>query len=451
MPELEKTETGEIGNTGERTSSDAYDVMLTCVSRHMGRHYLIDDEIGHRQIEVLDLEVGNRFGNQYFLPVVRVHYNRDVMERICIPHRTHEIMDEEGLDMSSYMDAFEKAFREVTSMRDGHLERRMMEDYGAGELMPDGVAVARVSWDSAAKNVRYYREERMVGLRSNNIRNFMSGITFGDKPYFICQFIRGNSDNGLAGRIGEKTYKRLRKKAEPLDMSFDHICGVWLDLLEFLNVAKKKGIVHRDIKPDNVMVIREGAGYRGLMGDLGLAKPQKIQGEMSITGEGWMVGSPKWMAPEQAMGSADDKYRWSADMYSLGKTVYHWLSGGESPVPNAKTLTEVVRRVAEGKEEPIALTALPRGKTRGNREQLAGASYVLAGMMKMLPRERYQSIEDVMSDVSDIRSGKLPRKIKAVSADFRDGQKTPRGAVEGVFNMKGTELPRPKGWFTRGY
>ena len=104
-----------------------------------------------------------------------------------------------------------------------------------------------------------------------------------------------------------------------------------------LEAAHGKGVLHRDIKPRNIMI--DDATGRPLLTDFGLAKLLESQQEMTHTGD--VMGSPPYMSPEQATDAAHVTH--SADVYSLGATFYHALTG--RPPFQAATMAETMRQV----------------------------------------------------------------------------------------------------------
>ena len=110
-----------------------------------------------------------------------------------------------------------------------------------------------------------------------------------------------------------------------------------------LDYAHERGIVHRDIKPDNVILDADGAPH---VTDFGIAK--NVQREVSLTKPGAIIGTPQYMAPEQANNMAD-RVGPAADVYSLGATLYHLATGarpfdGDSPIA---TLIAVLHKLPE--------------------------------------------------------------------------------------------------------
>ncbi len=111
-----------------------------------------------------------------------------------------------------------------------------------------------------------------------------------------------------------------------------------LQVARGLRAAHRAGVIHRDIKPSNLMVSEEGLIK---IADFGLAKP--MDGDNQITQEGSLVGSPYYMSPEQAVGDAIDH---RADMYSLGASFYHLLSG-RPPFDGPRPMAVVAKHLSE--------------------------------------------------------------------------------------------------------
>jgi serine/threonine protein kinase len=115
--------------------------------------------------------------------------------------------------------------------------------------------------------------------------------------------------------VDAPTLSELVKKEGPL--SDDRAARVGLEVLDALEVAHAKGIVHRDVKPGNVMVVDGGAK----LADFGIAS---VKDDPKITSTGMVLGSPQFMAPEQARGSGSDS---RTDLWSLGATLYYAIEG----------------------------------------------------------------------------------------------------------------------------
>src|SRR5262249_50089332 len=114
-----------------------------------------------------------------------------------------------------------------------------------------------------------------------------------------------------------------------------------------VHYAHRRGLLHRDLKPSNILVDPAGTP---LVADLGLAK--RVDGERSLTEPGRLVGTRRYMAPEQAAGRKDLTV--AADVYSLGVVLYERLTG-QTPF-SGETVLEVLRQVREA--EPPRPSAL---------------------------------------------------------------------------------------------
>jgi TonB family protein len=145
------------------------------------------------------------------------------------------------------------------------------------------------------------------------------------------------------------------------------------DVADALDYAHARGVVHRDVKPTNIL--RDGSG-RMCVGDFGLA--QMLEGGPGLTRTGTLVGTPQYMAPEQALGSAADH---RCDIYSLGVVAYEIFVGdvpfkGDSPVAVLlKHVNEPVPTPRDGQVPPLLMRAILKAlaKDPGDRWPSAGA------------------------------------------------------------------------------
>jgi serine/threonine protein kinase len=138
-----------------------------------------------------------------------------------------------------------------------------------------------------------------------------------DILYLIMAYIDGGS---LADRIEEG------------GMRLSEVEKILRQVAGALDYAHRQGVIHRDIKPDNILLDKEG---NALLADFGIAK--LAEGGSNLTVTGGLVGTPAYMAPEQGSG---DKVTGSADIYSLGVVVYEMLTG--SKPYNAETPMQIV-------------------------------------------------------------------------------------------------------------
>ena len=187
--------------------------------------------------------------------------------------------------------------------RDEKLDRRVVI-----KLLPPSVT-ATISAD------RFKREIMLAaGLQHPNIVPVLSAGEFGTLPYFIMPFIDGES-------------LRARMMRGPL--SVRETVTILKDVVRALAFAHGRGIIHRDIKPDNVLL----AAGAAVVTDFGVAKAisasRQQQGVRSsaptMTGVGTSLGTPAYMAPEQAAADPSTDHR--ADLYAMGIVAYEMLTG----------------------------------------------------------------------------------------------------------------------------
>jgi hypothetical protein len=162
------------------------------------------------------------------------------------------------------------------------------------------------SMTSSRQIDRFLREARSAAkLEHTNIVGVMNVGKDGDRHYIVMQFIEGRTLTEILEDKGS---------FDPVEML--HLAR---QVGRGLAVAHKRNIIHRDIKPSNIMLDDEGTVK---VADFGLAK--EIDDDSGLSRAGQVVGSPHYMSPEQAEGLRLDH---RTDIYSLGVTLYHCLSG----------------------------------------------------------------------------------------------------------------------------
>ncbi len=177
------------------------------------------------------------------------------------------------------------------------------------------------------------------------------------------------------------------------------------EVAQALAYAHARGVVHRDIKPDNIMLDR--ASGRALVTDFGIAKAQGD--DTNLTQPGAIVGTARYMAPEQAL--AEGRLDWRADLYALGLVGYFMLSG--SHAIQGTTLPAVIAEHARGRR--IDLAQLQRRVPR----PLADA---LARCLAPRPADRYERTEDLAEALQQL-GGDLPDTPPAIRTFFRETER----------------------------
>ncbi|MFO0957902.1 MAG: serine/threonine-protein kinase [Isosphaeraceae bacterium] len=217
--------------------------------------------------------------------------------------------------------------------------------------------------------------------------------TYGDgRPYYAMRFIRGDSLREAIDAFHK------RPKSDPnRSLEFRQLLKKFTDVCNAIEYAHSRGVLHRDIKPGNVIVGKHG---ETLVVDWGLAKalgksaadaaertliPSSADGS-SETLPGQAMGTPAYMGPEQARGDLE-KLGPRSDVYSLGATLYYLLTG---QAPFQGHPAAVLKAVEQGD--------FPRPRSRDASIDPALETIVLKAMAKV-PADRYASARDLAADV----------------------------------------------------
>jgi serine/threonine-protein kinase len=216
-----------------------------------------------------------------------------------------------------------------------------------------------------------------------------------------------------AGSIGEDIYYFIMEYVEGRDLGsmlrernvfpVPESVGYIRQAASALGYAHKKRIIHRDIKPDNLMLTNDGVIK---VGDLGLAKWISDDGSGGMTQSGIVMGTPFYISPEQVRGSRDVDAR--SDIYSLGASLYHMVVG-RIPYEGTSPAVIMAMHLNSPVPEPTAM----------NRSLDSDICGIIKKMMAKNPAERFQTMEEVDAILLDYQSGKMR------SAQFLPGAAVP--------------------------
>ncbi len=198
------------------------------------------------------------------------------------------------------------------------------------------VAVKVLATDADPDQLLRFKQEALAaaGLAHPNIVQVFDFID-GDEPLLVMELLRGQSLAALIKRGG---------KLEP-----ERAVSLMTQVLSALAAAHDARIVHRDVKPENIFVCESPLPYELVkVLDFGLARPLDESRHIAQTRMGLAMGTPAYMAPEQARGSSADV---RMDVFAAGVTLYYMLAG-RRPF-EGKTTSELVRAVS--KQPPIPL------------------------------------------------------------------------------------------------
>ena len=184
----------------------------------------------------------------------------------------------------------------------------------------------------------------------------------------------------------------LRKKLESGPLELDETLRIALQVAQGLQMAHKKGVVHRDIKSANIMVTEDN---QAKIMDFGLAR---MTGGTLITQEGTAMGTIAYMSPEQAQGEEVDH---RTDIWSFGVVLYE-MFGGQLPFMGEHDQA-VVYSILNKKPKPLAEL---------RSEIPVSIGQVVDKALEKNPNERYQKIDELLDDLKSISAGIIPEEIK---------------------------------------
>ncbi len=218
---------------------------------------------------------------------------------------------------------------------------------------------------------RFRREIQLVAqLQHPHIVPLLSADAGGHLLWYVMPFVAGESLRARLGRDGA--------------LPIRDACRIWRDVLEALAYAHARGVVHRDIKPGNILL---SGGQNAVVADFGIARAIEAAGDAEVTAPGSAIGTPAYMAPEQLDGRSPVNHR--ADLYAAALVMYEMIEGrppfaAGSPRDVALArLTEPPPAISRADCPPeLAAIVLPC-LARHPEARPAGADAVLAALDQM--------------------------------------------------------------------
>ena len=244
-------------------------------------------------------------------------------------------------------------------------------------IFPQGLN-ARARWETVE---RFQREARAArSLTHDNICQVLDTGADGETFFIVMEYLDGQS---LRERIDETGSLPVERSVQ-----------IMFDVCDGLAYAHDQGIIHRDIKPDNIMVLRGG---RAKIMDFGLAS---IVYETGMTQTGTMMGTISYMLPEQARG---EKLDVRSDIFSLGVTFYEMLTG---------------RPAFEGEAPGAVLNAISNKEIESVSGLPPTVSRTLNKCLRKQPPYRFQTVREI---IAALRTTGIPPVSEGVHNAFPKG------------------------------
>ncbi|NUN53106.1 MAG: serine/threonine protein kinase [Planctomycetaceae bacterium] len=255
--------------------------------------------------------------------------------------------------------------------------------YRALQKRLDRVVALKVVMPHLAADPSYLRrfEREAKAVAKLNHPSIVAAYDYGEsngRVYLAMEFVEGRN---LAEQIREEG-----------PLSEDRALAVVRDAAAGLAHAHAAGILHRDVKPANILMAAPRPGETGgttttgaKVTDLGLARTGDSKGASELTAAGAILGTPGYMAPEQAFGRDIDQ---RADIYALGATMYHMIAG--EPPFEASGIWEFVELIQHGTPKPL-LEVVP---------DMPGRIWdVIHTCLQKNPKDRYQVPRDLRKEL----------------------------------------------------
>ncbi|MDH6625193.1 serine/threonine protein kinase [Streptomyces sp. LBL] len=265
---------------------------------------------------------------------------------------------------------------------------------------------------------RFRREAQAVAklTHTNIVSVFDTGedeLDGANMPYIVMEYVEGQP-------LGSVLNADVRQHGA---MPADKALKITADVLAALEISHEMGLVHRDIKPGNVMMTKRGVIK---VMDFGIARAMQ-SGVTSMTQTGMVVGTPQYLSPEQALGRGVDA---RSDLYSVGIMLFQLVTGrlpfdADSPLAIA---------YAHVQEQPVAPSSV-------NRALPPAVDALVARALKKNPNERFPSAEAMRDECLRVASS-----FQSAAPSIVPGAPTPSGAGVGsaVFPPVG-QTPSPQG------
>jgi len=293
----------------------------------------------------------------------------------------------------------------------------MASVFKAKQVSLDRIVAIKVLPRKLSENAEYVKRFYLEGKAAAKLNhpNIVQAIDVGEASgyhYFVMEYVEGHTlfDELAAGKV----------------FAEQEALGIIIQIARALEHAHSQGLIHRDVKPKNVMMTKDGAAK---LADMGLARATSDV-ETAQAEAGRAYGTPYYISPEQIRGEVNIDFR--ADIYSLGATLYHLVTGRvpfEGPTPTAV----MHKHLKEPLEPPDHV----------NTSLSAGLGEVVEVMMAKDRNRRYASTSDLLLDLEAIARGEPPLQArKQIDMGLLTGLGGAHGTQKELPDTEDIEAPR---------
>src|SRR4051794_20238875 len=261
---------------------------------------------------------------------------------------------------------------EVYAAEHVHIEKRFAVKLLKAEIVSNPEAVKRFQQEArSASSIKH--------------RNIIGVDDFGRLPdgriYMCMEYLAGSPLNDMIQQ----------------PMSADRLLNILIQAGHGLAAAHTKGIVHRDMKPENIYVTQEGNPPQDVpkLLDFGIAKVAGNEGQNNLTRTGTIFGTPLYMAPEQALGNPVDA---RTDIYAVGVIMYECFSGS---LPfQGESFMGILTQHITTPPEPVAQRA-----AKAERPLPLGLAEIITRCMEKDPNQRFRTMDELVNALIQVYRG----------------------------------------------